>query len=45
MFESWDVVMSISAEDTKQFLTHPLNYQSLGHETWPIDRYGHGQYF
>ena len=39
------VMMSISTWDRMHFWIDHLNYNSLAHQTWPIDRYKQGQWF
>ena len=42
--KSFDVMMSISAQDRIQFGAYLGNLKSFGHETWPTDRCNHEQY-
>ena len=43
--ESCEVMMIISTRDRVCFWMNLLNRKSFGYETWPTNRYIHGQYF
>ena len=40
--QNCDVIMSISTWDRVHFSIYLLNHNSLGHQTWPTDRYKQG---
>ena len=40
-----DIMMSFSTWDRVHFWICILNHNSLSHQTWPTDRYKHGQLF
>ena len=45
IYQTCDVMMSISTQDRVHFSIYLLNHNSLSHQTWPIDRYKEGQEF
>ena len=45
IYQICDAMMSISTWDKVNFWIYLLSYNSLSHQTWPIDRYKQGQWF
>ena len=43
IYQICDVMMSISTWDRLHFWIYLLKYNSLSHQTWPVDRYKQGQ--
>ena len=45
IYQICDVMVNISTQDSVHFLIYLLKYNSLSHQTWPIDRYKQRQQF
>ena len=45
IYQICDVMMSINTRNRAYFWIYLLNHNSLNHQTWPIDKYKHKQWF